>query len=208
MSLSENLCSVPHRSARTCLREATMPWHARLEQTAFAQVPLSADVSTRDYAGHLATWFAVIAPLEERIVRCLSAAEARALAGCAWRYAPRQADLARDLAALGEPVTMPAPAVWPSHLLPTSTWTAIGAAYVLEGSRLGGQLIARHLRASLGEAVPLAYYGGGLAQWHAFLSVLELEDAMHNLEHMVSGAVEAFCGIHECVTGVSTPRAA
>jgi heme oxygenase (biliverdin-IX-beta and delta-forming) len=64
-------------------------------------------------------------------------------------------------------------------LPPVGSWpSALGYFYVLEGSTLGGQLLSRHLRSSLGlsdEALAfLNGYGGGTGpMWKGMIGVLE-----------------------------------
>jgi len=199
MSLSDPSSAVPRSSVRDCLRDATHAWHARLESTAFAQAPFSPDLTRAGYAAHLAHWYSVIAPLEKRIARCLATAEGEAFGGRTWQYQPRHPDLAADLLALGCRAPHQGVDTWTPTRLPHALWEAVGAAYVMEGARLGGQVIARQLRKALGEDIPLSYYDGSMAPWRAFLSVIERDSARQNVERMAAGAVNAFCGIHECV---------
>lgn len=127
-------------SARLALKDATRDLHARVE----AAVDLPAQTRTLDrYRDLLAAFFGLHEPLEQR------------LAGLPWHEAGLDLDARRkspllrtDLRALG----VDAAAVRPCPTLPpTGTLAAgLGCLYVLEGSTLGGQLVAREVEASLG----------------------------------------------------------
>lgn len=77
----------------------------------------------------------------------------------------RSPALADDLAALGRPVGPVAPVDWPRSA--AARW---GAAYVVEGSRLGNQVILRDVPADL----PRRYLGA-VGTWRAFVSALDRE---------------------------------
>lgn len=83
-----------------------------------------------------------------------------------WCGSRRAAAIQSDLAALGE--TMPAEAPAPSI---SSTAELVGAAYVLEGSRLGGRV----LRGRVAEGLPVSFLqgDGSLGAWLSLLSVIE-----------------------------------
>ncbi|MCU6454383.1 biliverdin-producing heme oxygenase [Sphingomonas sp. A2-49] len=88
-----------------------------------------------------------------------------------WR--PRTALLAADLAALGQPLPVPlafearGPARW-------------GALYVIEGSRLGGQLLARAVPAGLPASYLAARHAAG--EWRALLAALDVRAAAGGAE--------------------------
>lgn len=83
-----------------------------------------------------------------------------------WSERHRANALAADLAALGEP--MPPPLATPALDTPAAQW---GAAYVVEGSRLGGAMLARSVAAGL----HAAYLGTPQAPgaWRGFLKALD-----------------------------------
>ncbi|MEH3158709.1 MAG: biliverdin-producing heme oxygenase [Sphingomonas taxi] len=85
----------------------------------------------------------------------------------AWR--PRTAALAADLAALGKELPAPLPFAVPGA---AARW---GALYVIEGSRLGGQLLAR----SVGEGLPVAYLSARheAGEWRELLARIETRAA-------------------------------
>lgn len=128
------------------LREGTAPQHRRLEAT----TPFdSQSPTTEGYRAHLEALARVHPPLE----LALDAAHDWQRLGLSdWPGRRRAALLEADLRALGAPPAVPAPApdVEP---LPR----AVGCLYVLEGSLLGGQLVAKRLQeAGLG-ALPTRY---------------------------------------------------
>lgn len=85
----------------------------------------------------------------------------------AWR--PRTAALAADLAALGQSLPAALPFVLENE---GARW---GALYVIEGSRLGGQVLAR----GLPPAAPSAYLGAvhQRGEWRALLDAIERQAA-------------------------------
>lgn len=103
--------------------------------------------------------------------RALPAVEAALAAAAhalpAWR--PRTAALADDLAALGE--AMPPPLDF-GVANEAESW---GALYVIEGSRLGGQLLARSVPAGLPAAYLSARHLSG--EWRALLAALDARAA-------------------------------
>lgn len=100
----------------------------------------------------------------------------------------RGAALRADIAALDLPLPAPEPLDW-SH----DSATLRGVAYVLEGSRLGGAMLARQVP----EGLPRAYLGAVHAPggWRNFLDAMETEAASMNSawrERALEGARRAF----------------
>jgi heme oxygenase len=86
-----------------------------------------------------------------------------------WPQRSRRAALAADLASLGE--ALPAAA---TATLPPGPAAALGAAYVLEGSRFGNGQLLRQVREAADPALDAATaYLGHKARWPAFLERLE-----------------------------------
>lgn len=82
-----------------------------------------------------------------------------------WDEGRRSDALQSDFSALGQ--SMPAPAAAPSI---TSTAEALGAAYVLEGSRLGGRV----LRGRVGKHLPARFLGeSGHNPWPRVVAALD-----------------------------------
>ncbi|MGN6270316.1 MAG: biliverdin-producing heme oxygenase [Sphingomonas sp.] len=121
--------------------------------------------------------------------RALLALEAMLWQLPGWR--PRGGLIADDLAELGEatPRTLPFAA-------PATAAEAWGMLYVIEGSRLGGAILAKQVGAGL----PTHYLGAvhGNGEWRAFrdrLDAAEAEDARggdHWRDEALSGAQAAF----------------
>ncbi|WP_267393784.1 MULTISPECIES: biliverdin-producing heme oxygenase [unclassified Sphingomonas] len=111
----------------------------------------------------------------------------------AWR--PRTALIAQDLAALG--VAMPVPAAFAAPD-DASRW---GALYVIEGSRLGGTLLARSVPAGLPSAYLAASHQPG--EWRALLAALEARAAVAGeawRQRVLAGARACF-GLYAAVVG-------
>lgn len=76
----------------------------------------------------------------------------------------------------------------------------LGSLYVMEGSTLGGQIVARHLAETLGPESPLSYYRAygdqtGL-RWRETRELLESQNTPGRAPQIVRGAVATFEGIH------------
>jgi heme oxygenase len=100
---------------------------------------------------------------------------------------PRTALLARDLADLGE--SMP-PRLMLDPLDDAGSW---GALYVVEGSRLGGVMLARSVGADLPSRYLAAAHGPG--QWRAIRDAIDAAGAHASLEwhdSLVAGAAATF----------------
>lgn len=140
-------------SARFVLREVTSVDHLETE-AAFAPFDIA---EPDDYRRFLLAHAMVLPRFELGVT------------GQGWRdWHPRLPYLADDLAALGEelPVAMLAPA-----MSPVAAW---GVQYVLEGSRLGGKLLARRLP----EGAPSRYlrpHADMSVRWQAFCAALDAE---------------------------------
>ncbi|WP_203076555.1 biliverdin-producing heme oxygenase [Falsiroseomonas ponticola] len=129
------------------LRQETRDLHDRIEANArFARL-MAPDLTIAEYRllvarlhGHHAPLEAALDAMAHRLPACLSL----------HRRLNRRAALMADLRALGfPPAEIAALPRCEPHAV-RSVEQALGALYVLEGSTLGGQLIARHLHATLG----------------------------------------------------------
>jgi heme oxygenase len=103
-----------------------------------------------------------------------------------WR--PRTALLAEDLADLG--ARLPLPLSFEVHPHPASAW---GVHYVLEGSRLGGKLLADRVPASLPARYLRAIHEPG--EWRATRGAIEAQASAGGaewLEEAVGGAQACF----------------
>jgi heme oxygenase len=144
-------------AAHAALRTGTAADHARLDGL-FAGFDLADPVAYRAFL----TAHAMALPAVER---ALDEADFDSRLAD-WPERRRTAALADDLAALGAALPDPLPA--PALPGPAACW---GAAYVVEGSRLGGAMLARRV----GEGLPRSYLGTPLAPgaWRHFLGELD-----------------------------------
>lgn len=166
--------AIPEGSARAALRGRTSAAHEGID-AAFARFDLG---DARSYGQFLEA--------HGRVLPTLEALLATSEALPAWR--PRLALLAEDLAALGaegprEPQNLPAMGAPALH----------GVLYVLEGSRLGGKLLAR----GVGEGLPSAFLSAGheKGEWRNLLEQLDAAAAANGaawLDEAVAGAQFAF----------------
>jgi heme oxygenase len=143
-------------SARFVLREATTQWHARVDAV-FSQADL---VKRAGYGQFLRAQAAAFLPVE----CALDLGEIDQIIDD-WPGRRRAHLICDDLAALDLAV----PPLEPMPLL-TGAAAMLGAAYVLEGSRLGGAL----LRTSVPAAFPQAFLSAGsTTAWRNFIAALD-----------------------------------
>ncbi|MEO5598991.1 MAG: biliverdin-producing heme oxygenase [Novosphingobium sp.] len=151
-------------SAHAFLRAATSAAHDQVDA-------LLSDYDLGDpanYGRFLGIQAAVFLPIEQ----ALDAAGAAAVIPD-WPDRRRGALLCEDIAALG--IELPAPIEAPKF---TTSDGILGGVYVLEGSRLGGSMLAR----SVGAGLPQRFLSGSPLRggWKSLLSLLE-----HNLQSVV-----------------------
>jgi heme oxygenase len=161
--------------ARAALRRDTAGDHERLDAL-FGRFRLDDPV---DYRAFL-TAHAMALPSVEA---ALDAAGFAALLDD-WPARRRGSAIAADLAALGD--AMPPPLAAPSLDTPAAQW---GAAYVVEGSRLGGALLAR----GVAETSPTSYLGTPQAPG-AWRNVLARLDEQLRSPDEIAAATEAARG--------------
>lgn len=179
------------QSLRQLLRTATAPAHQQLDDA----VSHDLDFGPESYVRFLRGLARGIAPIEDALERrCIDTIVPD------WPERRRTEALKQDLAEFGE--TMPAaPALISLAGLPE----AIGALYVLEGSRLGSQLLLKQALASDSTIVRSATrhlaHGQGQKFWPSFVSILDAStDAQNSPDRVVSGANQAFAFIHQAFT--------
>ncbi|WP_018747252.1 biliverdin-producing heme oxygenase [Chitiniphilus shinanonensis] len=169
-------------SLRQRLRSATAGHHARVD-AAFGRFDLS---RPDDYRAFLVAHARALWPLECGLE---AAGVARLLPD--WPERRRRPALARDLAWLGAAVPDEA-RIQPLPLADEAAcW---GALYTLEGSRLGGAVLARQVATQPALAGALAYlgHGAGGMLWPAFLARLEAAAPMLAWPALEAGACAAF----------------
>lgn len=155
--------SMSEQSYTTQLRHHIWSAHQRLESLPLLQQLQQATLTPKVYQRLLVAMFYYLQPLEQQ----LTAAELP----IPLDWQPRLPHLIADLQALGQrlPPLTEAPPLPPL----THAEQRLGVIYVLEGSRLGGQLICRQLRQRFGQEVPLAYYGTQYGDWSHFKRQLD-----------------------------------
>lgn len=163
------------------LRSQTRLVHAAVDRHELLRPLAAPDITRAEYALALRSLHALYAVLEP------SLGETVAIGGTTYRFRHRRADLAADLAELGE-----APLPDGGHFrqaVPNSPDEAVGVLYVLEGSRLGGAFIYGNLRKAVASA-PLRFFadeGTDLdATWAAYHRMLMVEH--HAIEPVSAGA--------------------
>ena len=147
------------RRASGVLRERSWPAHQALESTSAARRLLSPDLTLPRYAQILQRWHQCWAQLEAH-------AEAHAPAHVPAHLRPikRAHHAVHDLAYLGHDPLPPRTTDSPVHLPDARGHRWYGLAYVMQGSALGGQVIAVHLQRLLGLRAGLggSFFGAGL----------------------------------------------
>lgn len=129
-----------HDTLRSRIKEATRQVHDLIDSHAVSATVLSPAVTVADYARFLGVTYGFLQPLERSLVES-------GLAG----FVPRSPAILDDLRAVG--VTEESLAAIPlaRGVEPVgSEGEAMGLAYVIEGSRMGGLVIAKHIGRHLG----------------------------------------------------------
>lgn len=191
------------------LREAVWPLHEQLEKASPLASVAQGTAPREGYGQALALLYGFVDPLEERIQHCLSQdpVSSRDLAPYhtdSWR---RSQLLEKDLRFLyGSGYAL--------HELPRccklpqldTRPQALGSLYVLEGSRLGGQVIADAVRQSLGLTASsgCAYFSGNGQDpgpvWRHFKTLLQAHADAHG-KTIVAAAKDCFVCIESWFSG-------
>ncbi|HDZ45383.1 hypothetical protein LCGC14_0379760 [marine sediment metagenome] len=142
------------------LKRETRADHHRVDQHPLLKPLLKRDVSLEEYATALSALYAPIASLEMALNSSLPANNVD------YVLVERAALLKADIEQLGGQAE-------PAYRIPPSANVAevVGKLYVLEGSRLGGAMIARHIHSVLGSQAPLRFFTAQplqAEQWAAF----------------------------------------
>lgn len=172
---------------RMRLRQATAPLHDRVD-SAFSGFDLQ---DPDDYRRFLRAHYRVLCAAERALEQ---AAIGDVLDD--WPARVRRHALGKDLAQLGCALPSPAPLAKPND--DAACW---GIAYVLEGSRLGGRVLARRLREANPQA-PTRYleHGDVAVLWPGFLARLERDAARCAWEPMLAAAETTFALFAEAAT--------
>lgn len=169
-----------HDSLRQRLKTATADQHERVD-AAFASFDLE---SPDGYRAFLRAHLGVVHPLE-------SALEAAGIDRLIhdWSKRQRRHALLTDLHSLGDNrVALPVPL----DIQPSPGW-CLGACYVLEGSRLGGRLLARRVAAA-NPTAPLNYlaHTDTTPSWPGFLEEFEQGARLQPWQELLTGASDCF----------------
>lgn len=178
-----NIAAPARPSARQMLRTATATLHAEVD----ARFSGPFDTDKDAYRAFLTALARAVFPLESALEQ---GGVARLLPD--WPTRRRSAALGRDLEILG--IAVPPPESVP---MTTDEARLFGRLYVLEGSRLGGKLLARRALESADPQVRAATHylghGAGADFWRSFLQHLEASEAVAAApQRTMLGAREAF----------------
>jgi heme oxygenase len=171
------------------LKLETADEHAAIEEATRIMRP---DIGVPDYREYLERTYGFYRPVEQMLER-FGVWPALELDGSPRVKLPL---LARDLLELGrDPSVLPICAAPPQ--LGGGLPEAVGCAYVLEGSTLGGRVISRHVQTRLGPQVPhrfLDAYGADTGdRWQAFRAALRwFADSREIENRIIVGARQTF----------------
>lgn len=177
------------------LKDETRGLHERVEQNPRLCRLLASDLTTEAYRALLGRLYGFVAPLEDR----LGARPEWELHGFRFDERRKAGLLRRDLLDLGlAPAAVDALPVCADLPRVDAFARALGCLYVLEGATLGGRVISRHLRASLGvdAAHGAAFYHGygddTGPMWKAFGRMVAACAQPDDYGAVVSAAAETF----------------
>ena len=171
------------------LKLETAEEHAAIEAATRIMRP---DIGLPDYREYLERSFGFYQPVEQMLER-VGVWPALELDAAARVKLPL---LSRDLLELGrDPGVLPICASLPQ--LGGGLPEAVGCAYVLEGSTLGGRVVSRHVQTRLGPQVPhrfLDAYGADTGdRWQAFRAALRwFADSREVENRIIAGARQTF----------------
>ncbi|MBS9403419.1 biliverdin-producing heme oxygenase [Halomonas sp. TRM85114] len=177
------------------LREATHHDHHRLDRHPRLSRLLKSDLDPESYVDALVGLHGAQSSLEDAVRRGLESRVVVLPAGEGYRLDERAPALRDDLERLGG---KPFDGAFAPLAVPRLE-TLLGLLYVLEGSRLGARVIAKHVRASLGPTVPLRFFAEahGATHWPSFITFAERlfsERAVAEPRGPVASADEAALG--------------
>jgi heme oxygenase len=194
------------------LREATRSAHAAIEHVPALSRLMAGDLTRADYGATLSRLYRFHAGLEPALAAAL--ADLPELA--AFTAPERSRAIAADLAELG--LGLPPPAAPEALPVMTDAPAALGCLYVVEGSALGGRVIARRLADTLGvtDDRGARFFGGQSAQavrsrWLALCAVLETLGQRLDpqaRDRLLAGAVACFTRLGSWMGMPASPQAA
>ncbi len=126
---------------RTALRKKTQDSHNSLHQNPSFEALLAGTLSRRDYVQLLAKLWAFYRPLDQKLISACKEFNTHIVD---FRYAPRARLLAEDLAKMGFNPELPYPPATDTNWACCRTPAQLGGIlYVIEGSLLGGAVLAK-----------------------------------------------------------------
>ena len=187
-------------SLRTRLKTLTRPLHDKLESLEISKKLLSHQIDKADYIAYLIAMKAIHEQVESQFSTYFSSNTLQHL-----MTRQRLALITTDLSALGYSHYDLSEQQAEAWLIPWSLESLLGALYVLEGSTLGGQMIAKKTNHIVGNdgLVATRYFRGygenNLAQWQLFTQFLDEFDTKHanTTDKVVLGAIATFLSIHQ-----------
>jgi heme oxygenase (biliverdin-IX-beta and delta-forming) len=182
-----------HANPLLALRAATADAHRQLDDGLIVTDP---DLTVDAYRQFLVGLYGIVAPLEDHIAVHAPLRD--------WDDRRRAWMLRLDLGPLAD--TAP---LCPFTPRPADADEALGAAYVLEGSTLGGVHVAAAVRRSVGSGAPTRWFDSHgdqvSARWQAFRRELHRHvDTDGNLGAVIAGAVATFDAMSAWLLSEST----
>lgn len=169
------------------LRRETAPEHAAIEA---ASGILHQELTCDEYRKYLERWFGFLAPLEAELHR----SKVWGALGLDPSKRGKRQRLESDLGELGSTVcALPLAGLPELRGVPE----AVGSAYVIEGSTLGGRVLSRHVQTCLGAEVPrgfLEVYGPETGErWRAFrAAIASYAVGRETQDRVIAGAKNTF----------------
>ncbi|MBO9769035.1 MULTISPECIES: biliverdin-producing heme oxygenase [Xanthomonas] len=187
-------------SAALALRHATQDAHRLVEAVPLMQALAQGQVDSAAYAQILRRHHALLAGFETQYGNWLTT-----LVGNGWQYRRRVPALRDDLHALGQQPDLPV--ALPASAEDAARW---GMLYVIEGSQLGGRVIARSLRKQQPAlAGALRYFemaDDDPAGWRRFQAALDRRLATPSArDAAIDGAQAMFAHFHACLAAEPQP---
>lgn len=180
------------------LRQRTAAQHTKLEATKISTDLLRPDATVQMYMTYLAHMRGVMAFAEHHVYPVL----AHLFADISERG--KLAAIDSDIETLARMTTRPATKPLPVSTEPMTTAFAMGYMYVIEGSTLGGRMLLKHVKTTLGfdeEAGARFFSGYGAntgTMWKQFLQILTGYAVGNECEEeVIAGANHAFKIIEE-----------
>ncbi|MDR5898559.1 biliverdin-producing heme oxygenase [Halomonas vilamensis] len=174
------------------LKRYTRQAHHRVDQHPKLKPLMQAELDLDHYARALAALYPAVSWLEQWVTQALDAF------ALAYPVVPRAPLLAADIAALGLTSSGKAEAFLSPPMIgvPATKARVLGALYVLEGSRLGGDMIAHHVHQRLGSAAPMRFFTAphplGDDFWQVFWCFAVAKCPPHEWGSMGEGALHTF----------------